>query len=374
MIGDRALNRALQARQGLLERIDAPLPDALERIGAVQAQSWPAVAVALWSRVAGFTPDALYAALEDGSVLTGLVHRGTVHLMSAREQPMYAGVLEVAGGADPWRTTAQRGKDADGLRPAVRDAAKGKVLTAKEIAEIAEDWVASHPGAIPEEELEAQRKVGWRTLLRGGDFIRVPASGTWGSKAPDAVTAPPKPRAKDPLEAAVVAHLRAFGLAGADDAAAWLGCKVGPVREAIERRSGDLVELQGEGRRALYDVKEGPRPEPDTEAPVRFLAAFDSVILAYAPKRRSRLIPEGRFEVIYNRANLQIRPTFLVDGLVAGIWSAQVKGRKATIEISPFARLPRGAKGALTEEAEALLAGVYPAAKTRAVEFGKLSG
>jgi hypothetical protein len=146
------------------------------------------------------------------------------------------------------------------------------------------------------------------------------------------------------------------------------------VREAIERRSGDLVELQGEGRRALYDVKDGPRPDPDTEAPVRFLAAFDSVILAYAPKRRSRLIPEGRFEVIYNRANLQIRPTFLVDGLVAGIWSAQVKGRKATIEISPFARLPRGAKGALTEEAEALLAGVYPAAKTRAVEFGKLSG
>jgi hypothetical protein len=68
---DRELNRALLARQGLLERIDAPLDEALERIGAVQAQSWPAAAVALWTRVADFTPERLYAALDDGALVTG---------------------------------------------------------------------------------------------------------------------------------------------------------------------------------------------------------------------------------------------------------------------------------------------------------------
>jgi winged helix DNA-binding protein len=374
MTVDRDLNRALLARQGLLGRIDAPLPEAIERIGAIQAQSWSAAAVALWSRVDGFTPQVLYDALADGSLVTGLVHRGTVHLVSAREHPMYAGVLEASGGADPWRTKAERGKDADGLRPALRGAAQGTVLTSKEVAAVAEGWVDEHPDALPAEELEQQRKVSWRTLLRGGDLVRVPSSGTWGAKAPDAVTAAPKRRlgAQAALDGAVLAHLRAFGPAGADDIASWLGTKAGPVKEALERVGGELVEL--DGRRTLYDVQDGPRPGGDAEAPVRFLAAFDSVILAYAPKRRSRLLPEGAFERVYNRANLQIRPTFLVDGFVAGIWSAQVKGKKATVTVTPFARLPKGAKGELTDEAEALLAGVHPNATNRSVEFARVSG
>jgi hypothetical protein len=372
VIGDRELNRALLARQGLLERIDAPIAEVVERIGAVQAQSWPAVPVALWSRIAGFTPDRLHAALQDGSLLTGLVHRGTVHLVSAREHPMYAGVLEGSGNAEPWRTKAPRTADGAKLREAVRTATRGTVLTSKEIAELAEEWVQRHPDAIPDEELEAQRKAGWRTLLRSGDLVRVPSSGTWGAKAPDAVTASPqdKQEGDEALDGAVLAHLRAFGPAGADDVAAWLGWNVGPVRQALARVGG-LEELEGEDGRTLYDVTGGPRPGGDTDAPARFLAAFDSVVLAYAPKRRARLVPEGRFEQIYNRANLQIRPTFLLDGLVAGTWAAQVKGRKATLAIRPFGRLPKGAKAKLTDEADALLAGVYPAATNRAVEVEK---
>ena len=41
-MSDRALNRALLARQGLLEPVDAGLVDAVESIGAVQAQPWAA--------------------------------------------------------------------------------------------------------------------------------------------------------------------------------------------------------------------------------------------------------------------------------------------------------------------------------------------
>jgi hypothetical protein len=184
------------------------------------------------------------------------------------------------------------------------------------------------------------------------------------------VTGPPKAKAKGKaLDAIILAHLRAFGPAGADDIAAWISWKAGPVREAVERVVGDLEELE-QGRRTLYDVPDGPRPDADTEAPPRYLAAFDSAILAYAPKRRSRLVPEGTFERIYNRANLQIRPTFLLDGFVAGTWSTEVKGKKATLMFSPFARLPRGAKGALVDEGEALLAGVYPKATNRTVQQG----
>ena len=51
-----------------------------------------------------------------------------------------------------------------------------------------------------------------------------------------------------------------------------------------------------------------------------------------------------------------------------------MKGKKAHRDVTPFGRLPRGAKGALEAEAEALLAGVHPAATNRSVAFEKASG
>src|SRR3954471_6807268 len=87
-----ALNRALLARQGLLDRLDLPLVDAVEAVGALQAQYWPAPPAALWSRVEGFEPEALYAALKDGELVAGTLLRATLHLVSAREHPAYAAV------------------------------------------------------------------------------------------------------------------------------------------------------------------------------------------------------------------------------------------------------------------------------------------
>jgi hypothetical protein len=51
----------------------------------------------------------------------------------------------------------------------------------------------------------------------------------------------------------------------------------------------------------------------------------------------------------------------------------QVKGRRAALELTPFSRLPKGAKAALEAEAEALLAGVHPAATNRSVSVGTVS-
>ena len=108
-----ALNRALLARQGLLERLDAPLVEAVEAIGALQAQHWPAPPVALWSRLTGFAPADLYAALERGDLVTGTLLRTTLHLVSAREHAAYAAV---AGEVADWRRSkAEASADAQRL-------------------------------------------------------------------------------------------------------------------------------------------------------------------------------------------------------------------------------------------------------------------
>src|SRR3954462_12914525 len=99
---DTQLNRALLARQGLLERMDAPVVDAVEAIGAVQAQHWPAPRAALWTRVAGVEAGDLYPALDRRELVTGSLLRGTIPLVSAREHPAYAAVAEASGALD-WR-------------------------------------------------------------------------------------------------------------------------------------------------------------------------------------------------------------------------------------------------------------------------------
>jgi hypothetical protein len=162
-------------------------------------------------------------------------------------------------------------------------------------------------------------------------------------------------------------HLRAFGPAGADDVAQWIGWKVPPVRAGLERLEGELERFEDSGGRALYDLPGAPRPDPDGAAPVRLLPWFDSVLLAYAAGRRARILPDEHREAVYNRKNLQIRPTFLVDGLVAGIWAIDAKGRKAALTLTPLRKIPKRTTKALVDEAERLVRFLHPDAKEPSV-------
>lgn len=354
---DRALNRALLARQGLLERHALPLPATLEAIGAVQAQQWSAVPVALWTRVAGFEPAALWAALQAGELVSGIGIRTTQHLVSAREHPVYAVVA-----ADAWtwaRTTKAVPPAATGLKPAVVAAAGAGPTPPAASVEHAEAWVAKHPGALDPDELAWQREHKWRALLRTPDLIRVPESGSWSAKAPGAHAAAPslgaRPSADAALDAIVRAHLRAFGPAGVDDVVGWAGARVPSVRAALARLAGELVELEAHDGRALYDLSDAPRPGEDVDAPPRLLAAYDSILLAHANGRRGRIMPAALKDAVYGRGNLQIRPSFTVDGLVAGTWAVEVKRRVATMTLQPVKRLAATTRRALEGEGEALM-------------------
>jgi len=86
----RELNRALLARQLLLERAPLSLPEALERVGGIQAQYAPSMYFGLWSRVAGFEPAALTAALESREVVQGTLMRVTIHLVSPRDYWLFS--------------------------------------------------------------------------------------------------------------------------------------------------------------------------------------------------------------------------------------------------------------------------------------------
>jgi hypothetical protein len=370
---DRALNRALLARQGLLEPMDATVVDVVEAVGALQAQQWSSIPEALAARMHGFHTEALYRALAAGDLVVGTLIRRTLHLVSTREHPTYAAVADAAG-VNTWRRAPAEApagaSGAAGGAGALRAdllANASQARTGEQLAAFLEARIGADPDLLDEAELAVQRQYNWRPFYTWTGLVRVPADGVWSARVPAAYQAAPPGQPVDggptaALDAAVRCHLRAFGPAAADDIATWLGCGTTPVRRALARLEPGLEAVTTIAGRTLYDLPGAPRPDPDVPAPVRLLPAFDSTLLAYAHKHRQRILPDAYRDAVYGRANLRIRPTVLVDGLVAGTWSVETKRRSTRLTAIPFGPLDKATRDAVTAEGERLLRVTRPAA------------
>src|SRR3989441_10498995 len=108
----RELNRAMLARQLLLDRARIGIVAAIERLAALQAQWSPSPYIALWSRLRDFRRPKLWSAIERHEVIRARLMRGTLHLVSARDFYAYAVAtqdlqrgawnrLQVGRGVDP---------------------------------------------------------------------------------------------------------------------------------------------------------------------------------------------------------------------------------------------------------------------------------
>ncbi|HSS78015.1 MAG TPA: crosslink repair DNA glycosylase YcaQ family protein [Thermoanaerobaculia bacterium] len=98
VLSQRALNRALLERQMLLRRAKLPIPDAVEHLVGLQAQSPSAPYVGLWSRLEGFRFDDLSGLIECRALVRIALMRSTIHLVTADDcltlRPVIQPVLE----------------------------------------------------------------------------------------------------------------------------------------------------------------------------------------------------------------------------------------------------------------------------------------
>jgi hypothetical protein len=137
----------------------------------------------------------------------------------------------------------------------------------------------------------------------------------------------------------------------------WSGLAVARLRPAAERIA-DLVRYRDDRGRTLIDLPGHDVPDGHTPAPVRFLPMWDSMLLAYADRRR--IISDEHRKVVI-ATNGDTLPTFLVDGRVAGLWWAvRDRAGRTRIELDPFGRLARSSRRELEHEAERLAAFLEP--------------
>ena len=124
----------------------------------------------------------------------------------------------------------------------------------------------------------------------------------------------------------------------------------------------DLEEVD----KGVFDLPGAPRPDGDAPAPVRFLPAFDNMLLAH--KDRTRIIDDEHRPRVVTK-NLRIHPTFLVDGFAAGMWQIKATKKKATLTLEPFEKLTKKAQKELEREGEALVRFAEPDVADVAVSF-----
>ena len=326
-ISDRALNRATLARQLLLERAEVGVAEAVAAVGPLQAQEPRPPFVALWSRIAGFEREALAAALAERRVVRAVWMRATLHLTTAEDllalrtaiQPALSAAA--AGIAKQRDTTAAPADVARGGAAAAR----GRAARPRRARRRPRRGVPGRRGARaelhrPDAPAARRRADGRRVVVRPLE-PRSPTPSAGSGRRSRAEPAPAGPR--PPLPRGLRARERG-----------------GP--QGVRRRRRRAGGARGHGgrarraarraRRTLFDLPDAPRPGEDAPAPPRLLAPFDSVLLAH--QDRSRLVADEHRPALISK-NLRIPATFLVDGMVAGIWTLE----RGKVALAPFGRL-----------------------------------
>ena len=348
VLGPRALNRALLARQLLLERVTLPVPAAIEHVAGMQAQAPNAPYVGLWTRLAGFELAELAGLVSSRQVVRASLMRYTLHLVTARDylalRPVIEPLLRQRFRGSPFRPNLA-GVDLDAVAAAARELLRDQPRTAADLgARLGEQW----PGR---DRASLANSVGSRLAL-----VQIPPRGIWGAGglptwalAEEWLGGPIGTDASP--DALILRYLGAFGPASVNDIRNWSG--LSRLGEALDRLRPRLVTFRDERHRELFDLPHAPRPDPDVPAPVRFLPEYDNILLGHLD--RTRVMDAGQKTPLFP-GNGGVLGSVLVDGRFAGGWKIVRSNGQAILEVDLLSGVSGTDRQALLDEGHRLLA------------------
>lgn len=359
ILSQRALNRALLARQSLLERQNITVPALISHLVSLQAQIPNPPYIGLWTRLAYFQREELTQLMQDRQIVRVAMMRSTLMLMTASDHQQFRTTIQpaLARALAAFHGKRAKGLDIEKLLAAAKPFIEEEPRTTGEIRALLEELE-------PERDGDAMAYA-VRSYL---PLVQVPPAGTWGSGSRASyATAEQYLGAISPeedLRGLLHRYLAAFGPASVMDFQFWTGMT--KLQKVLEPLKDELRIYQDENGKELLDLPDAPLLDADTPAPVRFIPAYDNLIISHAD--RTRIISDEAYKQVFLSAG-RVMPTILVDGLVAGKWRTDRTKGDATLTIEPFQPLDATPQEALIAEGERLLRFIEDDAETYTVTF-----
>jgi hypothetical protein len=350
LLSRRALNRALLARQLLLERSTISPAKAVEHLVGLQAQNPGNPYVGLWSRLEKFQPQELSRLIETRKAVRIALQRSTIHLVGSRDafgiRPLVQPVLERTFSSNHGKKLPQ----AD----LAKITATGRQLVEEEprtFAVLGALLQKRWPRCTP---LDLAQAV--RTFV---PLVQIPPRGLWGGSGQATHTSlehwcsASRARASFAIDELVLRYLGAFGPATVSDAQAWSGLT--RLKEVFERLRPKLKTFRDEDGRERFDLPGAPRPDGNVSAPPRFLPEYDNVSLSHAD--RSHILADDHRR-LFSGANGNLFGSVLIDGFATARWRIQCepKTAKAVLLVETAGALTKQTRSLLADEAERLVA------------------
>ncbi|MFD5061424.1 winged helix DNA-binding domain-containing protein [Streptomyces sp. NPDC058394] len=340
-------------RQGLAAPMTSSPDRAVAAMPAAHAQVSSAAELSVGLRLAGATrTDVRKALWNDRTLVRTYGPRGTVHLLTAAELPLWTGALSaIPVGTGPFRKDVRLSADqTEEVLAAVGDALTGAELT---IDELSDAVVACTGPWAGDRVMHAFQDMWprWRQVMHlaghRGVLCFAPDRGRKVTYTNPGATPLDGPEA---LAGLVHRYLYAYGPATPQHFAKWLAA---PNSWAVsvfaeQAGAGAIEEVADEGGGPAWLVT------GDTDFPagpargVRLLPYFDAFAIASQP--RERLFPGAAYTRALAGGQAGNHPVLLIDGTVAGVWHQRRSGRRIAVTVEPLSPLTAGQLRELEEQ------------------------
>ncbi|SCG58668.1 winged helix DNA-binding domain-containing protein [Micromonospora halophytica] len=349
-----------------LERhgLSAPVPDstpadAVAAMCGAHAQVLSAAEVSIGLRVSGATRADVGDALWRGrSLVKTFGPRGTVHLLPARDLPLWAGALSAIPPASPTMPADVRltPGQADEVVAAITAAVTDAELTVDELS--AEVAARTGPWAVdPVMPAFGGSWPRWRQVMHlaahRGALCFGPNRGrkvTYTSPQRWLPGFQPAP-ASEALADLVRRYLHAYGPATPQQFAQWLAAPRRWATALFDSLASELEQVEVDGDPAW--VRAGDTA-PSATGPhgVQLLPYFDAYTVGCHP--RELLFPGPAAQRALAGGQAGNFPVLLIDGTVAGVWHGRRSGRRLHVTVEPLRPLSDAARRAVGDRVERL--------------------
>lgn len=327
--------------------------------GGIQAQVMSAAELAICTRVEGFRSDDVRTALwQDRTLVKTWAMRGTLHLLSASELPLYVAARSTVDEGDTWSnyfayygfTPAQQ----EAFLAAVPQVLGKEPMTRQQLAmAVAERTGLAHLR-------EFLLSLSWGTPLKPlafrGELCFGPSQGqqvtfvnprawfdTWQEIDPQPA-----------LQHMARRYLHAYGPATPDDFAFWWG-RVRKVfaRKLFQSIADELEEVDVEGWRALA-LRTTLEPMQSLEAAesIHLLPLFDAYTIGIPRDHEPVLAKLNKSRVF--RQQGWITAVILVNGSMQGVWQYATRRSQTIVKVSLFCPSTAGIRKGIEAEMERL--------------------